>query len=205
MHFAAVDLRSIPFLCCFGAGAPSCIICETWAWSLPSALSEGATRSHHAYLAHHVLHVSTQPLTPEQSVCSLLLSVFTFCPQGCRAFPLPCGVPGVLIKDCRWSMWPFLLVQCFSFTEMNLFRHAVPPAGMPPFDRQFEYSSSTIHSFSLHILPASSAGSDHYLWNVVEHRASRRPVSPVYRYQLVLVLADASRCFHVASLCCGLW
>lgn len=80
MHFADVDLRSIPFLCCFGAGAPSCIICETWAWSLPSALSEGATRLHHAYLAQHVLHVSTQPLTPEQSVCSLLLSVFTVSP-----------------------------------------------------------------------------------------------------------------------------
>lgn len=50
---------------------------------------------------------------------------------------------------------------------MNLYRHAVPPAGMPPFDQQFEFNSSTIHSFSLHILPASSAGSDHYLWNVV--------------------------------------
>lgn len=39
----------------------------------------------------------------------------------------------------------------------------------------------------------------------VEHGDGRRPVSPVYCYQQVLVLAVASHCFQVASFCRGLW
>ena len=38
----------------------------------------------------------------------------------------------------------------------------------------------------------------------VKHKAGCRPVSPVYCYQQVLVLADVSHCFPVASLCWGI-
>lgn len=82
----------------FGVGPPPLsATCETWEWSLPCAASEVLTRSRRIYLGQHVLHISTQPLTPKQSVCSLLLSIFAFSvpvivPRECRAFPVPCGV-----------------------------------------------------------------------------------------------------------------
>lgn len=67
------------------------------------------TGSGRVYLGQHVLHISPQPLTPKQSVCSLLSSIFAFsvptltlrgvyCTCYCVAIVCVC----VLIKHCSW-------------------------------------------------------------------------------------------------------